>query len=54
MMIYDITNPERPFFKLTLKTGDAPEGILFIPADKSPNKLPLIIVLILFVKRGLK
>ena len=44
MMIYDITNPERPFFKLTLKTGDAPEGILFIPADKSPNKLPLIIV----------
>jgi DNA-binding beta-propeller fold protein YncE len=44
VLIYDITNPERPLYKLTLKTGDAPEGILFIPADKSPNNLPLLIV----------
>lgn len=44
VLIYDITNPELPLYKFTLKTGDAPEGILFIPADKSPTKSPLLIV----------
>ena len=44
VMIYDITIPTLPLYKMTLKTGDAPEGIIFIPAEKSPNGLPLLVV----------
>jgi hypothetical protein len=29
---------------MTLATGDAPEGVIFIPADKSPNGNPIIVV----------
>ena len=43
-MIYDVTNPNAPIFLQTLKTGDAPEGLLFIPASKSPTKRSLLIV----------
>jgi hypothetical protein len=43
-MVYDITNPNAPIYLQTLKTGDAPEGLLFIPASKSPNKRSLVII----------
>lgn len=42
--IYDITNPTSPVFVEMYKTGDAPEGILFIPASKSPIGQSLIVV----------
>ncbi|MBE8724193.1 choice-of-anchor I family protein [Flavobacterium hungaricum] len=43
-MTYDVTNPAAPQYLQTIKTGDAPEGILFIPASKSPNKRSLLVV----------
>ena len=42
--IYDVTNPISPLFVKMYKTGDAPEGILFIPASKSPIQQSLIVV----------
>jgi hypothetical protein len=42
--IYDVTNPNQPQFIKMYKTGDAPEGILFIPASKSPIGQSLIVV----------
>jgi hypothetical protein len=44
LMIFDVTNPRYPSFIMTLATGDAPEGVIFIPADKSPNGNPIIVV----------
>ena len=44
IMVYDITNPVAPQFLQSFKTGDAPEGVLFIPAKNSPNKRSLLIV----------
>jgi len=44
VMIYDITNPVSPQYLQSIKTGDAPEGLLFIPASKSPTKRSLIVV----------
>ena len=41
--IYDITNPTAPVFIKMYKTGDAPEGIIFIPASKSPIIQSLIV-----------
>ncbi|PTS96659.1 alkaline phosphatase [Flavobacterium sp. HMWF030] len=43
-MTYDVTNPTSPIYLQTVKTGDAPEGIHFIPASKSPSKRSLLIV----------
>jgi DNA-binding beta-propeller fold protein YncE len=43
-MVYDVSNPMAPKFLQTLKTGDAPEGLLFIPASKSPTKRSLVVV----------
>ncbi|RZJ52660.1 MAG: alkaline phosphatase [Flavobacterium sp.] len=43
-MTYDVTNPASPQYLNTVKTGDAPEGILFIPASKSPTKRSLVVV----------
>lgn len=43
-MIYDVTNPTSPQYLNIVKTGDAPEGILFIPASKSPTKRSLLVV----------
>ncbi|MFD1605708.1 choice-of-anchor I family protein [Flavobacterium artemisiae] len=43
-MTYDVTNPASPQYLQTVKTGDAPEGILFIPASKSPTKRSLLVV----------
>jgi DNA-binding beta-propeller fold protein YncE len=42
--IYDVSNPYAPLFIKMYKTGDAPEGILFIPASKSPIGQSLIVV----------
>ena len=42
--IYDVTDPSLPSFLQILKTGDGPEGILFVPAKGSPNKQSLLIV----------
>jgi DNA-binding beta-propeller fold protein YncE len=42
--IYDITSPLSPVFIKMFKTGDAPEGVLFIPANKSPIRQSLIVV----------
>ncbi|RFS15766.1 choice-of-anchor I family protein [Emticicia sp. C21] len=42
--VYDITNPTAPVFVKTIPTGDAPEGVLFIPAPKSPIQQSLIVV----------
>lgn len=44
LMIYDVTNPTAPKYLQTLKTGDAPEGVMFIPASKSPTKRSLLVV----------
>lgn len=35
--VYDLSDPTSPKFLQLIKTGDAPEGILFVAADKSPN-----------------
>ena len=42
--IYDVTNPLNPLFLQILATGDAPEGVLFIPAKDSPNRRSLLVV----------
>lgn len=42
--IYDVTNPTSPRFIKTLPTGDAPEGLLFIPAKDSPSGKSLLVV----------
>jgi DNA-binding beta-propeller fold protein YncE len=42
--IYDISNPQAPKFLQIIKCGDAPEGILFIPAKDSPTKKSLLVV----------
>ena len=42
--IYDITSPARPVFLKIIKCGDAPEGVLFVPAKDSPTKRSLLIV----------
>ena len=39
--LYDVTNPYYPTFIKLLPTGDAPEGLLFIPAKDSPTKKSL-------------
>lgn len=42
--IYDVTNPQKPVFLKLLQTGDAPEGLLFIPAQDSPTRKSLLVV----------
>jgi len=51
--VYDITNPVKPVFRQILgklgiapgaEPGIGPEGVLFVPADKSPNGKSLLIV----------
>ncbi|SNR89291.1 NAD nucleotidase [Desulfurobacterium atlanticum] len=48
IVVYDISDPENPQFVYYLpeftKGNKAPEGITFVPADKSPNGKPLLIV----------
>jgi DNA-binding beta-propeller fold protein YncE len=42
--IYDVSNPAAPVFLQMLKTGDAPEGVLFIAAKDSPTGQSLLVV----------
>jgi hypothetical protein len=42
--VYDVTDPAKPVFLQLLKCGDAPEGILIIPAKESPTKKSLLVV----------
>lgn len=42
--VYDVTSPTAPRFLQLLKCGDAPEGVLFIPAKDSPTKKSLLVV----------
>ena len=42
--VYDITIPTSPVYIKMLKTGDAPEGVLFISATDSPIQQSLLVV----------
>ena len=42
--VYDVTDPAKPVFLQILKCGDAPEGVLIIPAKNSPTKKSLLLV----------
>ncbi|HEX2607820.1 MAG TPA: choice-of-anchor I family protein, partial [Flavisolibacter sp.] len=44
LALYDLSNPTQPSFLKLLATGDAPEGIAFIPAAQSPIKKSLVVV----------
>jgi hypothetical protein len=44
VMVYDVTDPYSPKFLQILESGDAPEGLIFIPANESPNGKDLFIV----------
>ena len=41
--VYDLSDPAAPKFLQMIKTGDAPEGVLFVASDKSPNGKSLLI-----------
>lgn len=43
VVVVDVTNPAAPFYWQVLHTGDAPEGVLFIPAHESPNGNSLLV-----------
>ena len=38
LVVVDVTNPYSPLFLQVLQTGDAPEGVLFIPPMKVRTK----------------
>lgn len=42
--VYDVTNPVKPKYLQWLDCGDAPEGLLFIPASESPSGKSLLVV----------
>lgn len=42
--VYDVTTPSAPSFVSMLAAGDAPEGLVFIPASESPNDRSLLVV----------
>ncbi|MDZ4710579.1 MAG: choice-of-anchor I family protein [Saprospiraceae bacterium] len=42
--VYDITDPLNPVYLQWLVTAQAPEGIVFVPADQSPTGKSLLIV----------
>lgn len=43
IMMFDVTNPESPVFLQWQQTRDvSPEGLAFIPADRSPTGRPLL------------
>lgn len=44
VFVYELSNPTKPVFLQHLITGDAPEGLLFVDASKSPNGSSLLIV----------
>ncbi|RYF68786.1 MAG: alkaline phosphatase, partial [Cytophagaceae bacterium] len=42
--VYDVSNPAAPQFLQLFKTGDAPEGVLFVSAANSPNGRSMLVV----------
>ncbi len=42
--VYDVSDPMAPQFLQLVKTGDAPEGVLFVSAAQSPNGRSMVIV----------
>ncbi|MEM6644331.1 MAG: choice-of-anchor I family protein [Bacteroidota bacterium] len=42
--VYEVTNPSAPSYITMIETGDAPEGLVFIPASQSPNSKSLLVV----------
>jgi hypothetical protein len=42
--VYDVTDVEAPAFLQWLNTGVGPEGVMFVPANDSPNGKSLLIV----------
>ncbi|MEM9895452.1 MAG: choice-of-anchor I family protein [Bacteroidota bacterium] len=42
--VYDVSMPTVPSFVQLIETGDAPEGLVFIPASESPNDRSLLVV----------
>lgn len=43
LVVADVTHPASPVFLQVLRTGDAPEGVLFIPQQESPNNKSLVV-----------
>lgn len=44
VFVYNLTNPRKPSFLQYLPVGVAPEGVCFVPREKSPNGKSLLIV----------
>jgi len=44
VVVYDVTDPFAPKFLQVLESGDAPEGLIFVRAEESPNGKSLFIV----------
>ena len=44
VVTYDVTDPYQPQFLQVLKSGDAPEGLVFVSAEDSPNGKSLFVV----------
>ena len=44
VMVFDVTNPRMPKYLQWLNAGVGPEGVLFVPANESPNGKSLLIV----------
>lgn len=44
VMVFDVTNPRMPKYLQWLDAGVGPEGVLFIPANESPNGKSLLVV----------
>lgn len=42
--VYNINDPMKPVFRQLLKTGDGPEGLIYIKAEDSPTRKPLLVV----------
>lgn len=43
VVVVDVTSPYSPIFLQVFQTGDAPEGLLFIPAHESPINKSLLV-----------
>jgi YVTN family beta-propeller protein len=43
LVVYDLSNPSAPQLLQLISTGDAPEGVLFIPAHESPNGKTMVV-----------
>lgn len=42
--VYDVSNPTAPQFLQIIPTGDAPEGVLLVAPEKSPNGKSMLVV----------